>query len=68
MLDVVVAVVDNGVRPSHPELSGKLVAGYDFISELAVAADGNGRDSNPADQGDWFAAGECGVGKHGGHR
>lgn len=56
--NVVVAVVDNGVRPSHPELSGKLVAGYDFISELAVAADGNGRDSNTTDPGDFVSAGD----------
>ena len=56
--NVVVAVVDNGVRPSHPELSGKLVAGYDFISELAVAADGNGRDSNTTDPGDFVTAGD----------
>src|SRR5690606_35071991 len=30
-----------------------LVAGYDFISDASIAGDGNGRDSNPQDEGDW---------------
>ncbi|MBX6342674.1 MAG: S8 family serine peptidase, partial [Thermomicrobiaceae bacterium] len=36
---VVVAVVDSGVRPDHPDLRGKLTAGYDFLSN----------DSDPTD-------------------
>ncbi len=31
---------------------GQTVAGYDFIADVTVANDGNGRDSNPADPGD----------------
>ena len=34
--------------------------GYDFIADTAVSVDGNGRDGNPSDPGDWYAAGECG--------
>ncbi len=57
---VVVAVIDTGIAP-HSDLAGQTVAGYDFISSSATARDGNGRDSNPNDEGDWFATNECGV-------
>ena len=57
---VVVAVIDTGIT-SHSDLNANILPGYDFISSVTAARDGNGRDSNPADQGDWFAAGECGV-------
>ena len=56
---VVVAVLDTG-KTSHPDLDGNWVGGYDFISNSTAARDGNGRDSNPQDQGDWYLAGECG--------
>lgn len=58
---VVVAVIDTGSRP-HADLSGQQLAGYDFISTASIANDGNGRDSDPTDTGDWVAAGECGAG------
>ncbi|GMV30856.1 MAG: hypothetical protein AMXMBFR59_29810 [Rhodanobacteraceae bacterium] len=57
---VVVAVIDTGIAP-HSDLSGQTVAGYDFISSSTTARDGNGRDANPNDEGDWFATNECGV-------
>ena len=50
--DVIVAVVDTGVFLAHPELAGQLVSGYDFISDPANAADGDGIDNNPDDPGD----------------
>jgi serine protease len=56
---VVVAVLDTGIT-SHSELNANVIAGYDFVSDATAARDGNGRDSNPADQGDWYSAGECG--------
>jgi serine protease len=56
-----VAVIDTGITP-HSDLSGQTVGGYDFISDSAAARDGNGRDSNPNDEGDWYGANECGVG------
>ncbi|MBB1254475.1 S8 family serine peptidase [Streptomyces sp. OF3] len=56
---VTVAVIDTGYV-SHSDLNGNTVAGYDFISDAGNARDGNGRDSDPSDTGDWRAAGECG--------
>ncbi|UJP38951.1 S8 family serine peptidase [Cellulomonas palmilytica] len=50
--NVVVAVLDTG-RTAHPQLDDVTVAGYDMISNKDRARDGNGRDSNPQDQGDW---------------
>ena len=57
----VVAVIDTGILP-HTDLAGKTVAGYDFIADVNVANDGDGRDSNPADPGDWVVANECYAG------
>ncbi|MBP8270326.1 MAG: S8 family peptidase [Sphaerotilus sp.] len=56
--DIVVAVLDSGVRFSHPDLDGKLLAGYDFVSEAVTSNDGDGRDANPTDPGDWITADE----------
>jgi serine protease len=56
----VVAVVDTGIT-SHSDLNANVLPGYDFITSSTAARDGNGRDSNPADQGDWWVAGECGL-------
>jgi serine protease len=53
---VIVAVLDTGVRPNHPDLAGKLVGGYDMVSDAAVGNDGNGRDADPQDPGDWVTA------------
>ncbi|MCR5883134.1 S8 family serine peptidase [Rhizobacter sp. J219] len=49
---VIVAVIDTGVLLGHPDLAGKLVAGYDFITDIGNANDGNGPDANPDDPGD----------------
>jgi serine protease len=51
---VVVAVLDTGIRASHPDLAGKLVPGYDFVEDVDLANDGNGRDNDPSDPGDWI--------------
>ena len=59
---IVVAVLDTGVRADHPDLTGRLVAGYDFITNAAVANDGDGRDADPSDPGDWVTSGEAGSG------
>jgi serine protease len=48
-----VAVLDTGIT-THTDLSGQTVAGYDFVASLAISADGNGRDADPSDPGDWY--------------
>jgi serine protease len=58
---VKVAVIDTGIRP-HADLSGQYVGGYDFISDATIGNDGNARDSDPTDPGDWTAANECAAG------
>jgi len=55
----VVAVIDTGITV-HSDLAATLVAGYDFISDPALAVDGDGRDGDPSDPGDWAAADDCG--------
>ena len=57
-----VAVIDTGIR-AHADLSGQILAGYDFISDAAIANDGGGRDSDASDPGDWTAANECAAGE-----
>lgn len=58
---VTVAVLDTGVRFDHPDFlrsdgSTKLYAGYDFVSHSDVWADGDGRDADASDPGDWTSA------------
>jgi hypothetical protein len=60
-LGAVVAVVDSGVT-DHSDLSINVVPGYDFVSDAFLAADGDGRDADPTDPGNWSLAGDCGVG------
>ncbi len=56
----VVAVLDTG-RTLHPDLDANMVDGYDFIFDAATARDGNGRDSDETDQGDWETNNQCGF-------
>ncbi|WP_406307264.1 S8 family serine peptidase [Streptomyces sp. NBC_00885] len=57
-----VAVIDTGYA-AHSDLASNVISGYDFISTSADARDGNGRDSDAKDEGDWNATdGECGTG------
>lgn len=55
----VVAVVDTGVLP-HTDLLPNLLPGYDMIADSMVGNDGNGRDADPTDPGDYVLSGECG--------
>ncbi|MBA2690649.1 MAG: S8 family peptidase, partial [Burkholderiales bacterium] len=50
--NIVIAVIDTGVVP-HADLAGRLIPGYDFISDAADSNDGDGRDSNANDPGDY---------------
>lgn len=63
---VVLAVLDSGVLFNHPELKGRLLPGYDFVSSATPPTgtaepgnvstrgsnDGDGRDPDPSDPGD----------------
>ncbi|HEY4211030.1 MAG TPA: S8 family serine peptidase [Steroidobacteraceae bacterium] len=62
---VVIAELDTGVRFDHPDLrspaGNRLLAGYDFISAdwagaFFTANDGDGRDGDASDPGDWVSS------------
>jgi serine protease len=64
---IVVAVLDTGALFAHPDLGqsaqgGKYLPGYDFVGgsgtadAIKVANDGNARDSDASDPGDWVDA------------
>jgi serine protease len=69
---IVVAVLDTGIRFDHPDLptreSGGMLQGYDMIvaddsftggnTNFGTAADGDGRDADPSDPGDFLTAAE----------
>jgi len=54
---VVTAVLDTGIL-APGDLSGRVLPGYDFVSDADYARDGNGLDSDPSDPGDWLTSGE----------
>ncbi|WP_440997958.1 S8 family peptidase [Arhodomonas sp. SL1] len=56
-----VAVLDTGILPAHADIaaSGNLISGYDMITDVSIANDGDGRDADPTDPGDAVAADEC---------
>ncbi|MBI3044460.1 MAG: S8 family serine peptidase, partial [Betaproteobacteria bacterium] len=55
---VTVAVLDTGVLP-HADLAGRILPGYDFVSDTTRANDGDGRDADASDPGDWVTSGEA---------
>lgn len=62
---VIVAILDGGFRP-HTDLFANILIsdGYDFITadpngSFTTANDGDGRDSDARDPGDWSAQGDC---------
>jgi serine protease len=61
--DIVIADLDTGIRFDHPDLSSKLLTGYDFITDAVVANDGDGRDADAADPGDWVTSADVATTK-----
>ena len=59
-----VAVVDTGALFNHPDLANRLIGGYDMIisSGFVSSNDGDNRDADASDPGDWNSAGQCGTG------
>jgi serine protease len=62
---LVIADLDTGVRFDHPDLlaaanSGRLLPGYDFVTDPTFANDGDGRDADPSDPGDWINSTDTG--------
>ncbi|MFT4110541.1 S8 family serine peptidase [Propionicimonas sp.] len=70
----VVGVVDTGIT-AHPDLTGSrssitggnVVAGYDFISDTSASGDGDGRDADPTDEGDYCTSDGTDSSWHGTH-
>ncbi|MFG6412761.1 S8 family peptidase [Roseateles sp. DC23W] len=67
--NVIVAVLDTGVRGDHPDLAGKLVGGYDMVGygspgamSTAIANDGDGPDADASDPGDWVTQADVNSG------
>jgi len=58
---VVVAVLDTGYLP-HADLVANILPGIDMISTADVGNDGDGRDGDASDPGDWTTFFECGFG------
>ena len=56
-----IAVLDTGFS-WHPDLEGRWVPGYDMVLDIERARDGDARDSDSTDEGDWNADPEmCSV-------
>ena len=53
----VVAIIDTG-STAHPDLAANTPEGWgvDMVENAAFARDGNGRDTDPTDEGDWSSS------------
>ena len=58
---IIVAVLDTGIV-LHLDLVANVIQGYDFISDPFISNDGDVRDANPSDPGDYVPANYCALG------
>ncbi len=63
---IVIADIDTGVRFEHADLlragagdGGRLLPGYDFITDPAIGNTGKGRNPDASDPGDWITSAEA---------
>ena len=60
-----IAIIDTGGLLDHEDLAGRTLAsnpGYDMVGATDIANDGDGRDTDPSDPGDWVTSAESGTG------
>ncbi|MDT8386133.1 MAG: S8 family peptidase [Thiogranum sp.] len=59
---ITIALLDTGIISHSDLLPARVLSGYDFISDVATANDGDGRDPDATDPGDATLLDECGPG------
>jgi len=57
--DVIIAILDTGIRPTHEDLAASIIAGYDFVDNDPYPIDMNGHGTHVAG----IAAAICSNGK-----
>jgi len=55
----IIAQLDTGIIPHRDLNPARILAGYDFITDVAAANDGDARDPDPTDPGDATVDNEC---------
>ncbi|HWZ62500.1 MAG TPA: S8 family serine peptidase [Steroidobacteraceae bacterium] len=53
---LVIADIDTGVRPDHPDLAARLLTGYCFISDAVISNGGSCPGPGATDPGDWVTS------------
>jgi serine protease len=65
LASLVIADIDTGVRADHPDLAGRLLPGYCFISDAFVANGGACPGAGAIDPGDWVTLHDIGSSPNG---
>ncbi len=63
LTNIIIGVLDTGVDANHPDLKGKVLAGYNYVSNTVNTADDNGHGTAVA--GTAAASGNNGIGVSG---